>query len=106
MRFYIVHFLSFLFSWILSVLSLADRQGILTVHMNIVLPVFHCFGALGVRPGALSPKTQPGVWAWRMGMIIAIVETWSLGEKVIKGAKPYLKTTAHGEGFFNPRPPN
>ena len=32
---------------------------------------FHCIGALGVGPGA---RTRPHVWAWRMGVIIAIVE--------------------------------
>ena len=43
---------------------------------------FHCFGALGVGPGAL---TRPYVQAWRMG---GWQRLQSLGAKVTKGAWP------------------
>ena len=49
--------------------SRADR--VLTLNMNID---FHCFGALGVRPGA---RTRRHLRAWRMDVIIAIVEPQS-----------------------------
>ena len=56
--------------------SRADR--VLTLNTNIRLPLFwstwsdfHCFGALGVGPGARTPS-RPHMRAWRMGVIIVI----------------------------------
>ena len=59
---------------------------------------FHCFGALGVGPGA---RTRPPARTWRVGVIIVIVEPPT---KCHKSAWPmnyrkYLKTRADRRGL-------
>ena len=77
--------------------SRADR--VLTLNMNIrQYSDFHCFGALGGGPGA---RTWPHVRAWRIGVIIVIVEP---PKKCHKSAWPmnckkYLKKGGNCEGF-------
>ena len=59
-------------SIILSFLDFVSGNLALTGFQLLTLTSdFHCFGALGVRPGA---RTRPHVLAWHMGVIIAIVE--------------------------------
>ena len=67
---------------------------------------FHCFGALGVVPGA---RILPHVLAWYMGVIIAIVEPQ---RKSCKSAWPLfflefskiLENNGPLWGFFKPHP--
>ena len=62
---YIAALSIYFFSWISQWLSHADR--VLTLDMS-----FHCFGALGIGPGAW---TWLHVLAWRIGMIIAMMKS-------------------------------
>ena len=72
--------------------------------MNIRLPLF---GALGVRTGAL---TWSHVWAWQIGVIIAIVEPQSKSHKsylaivLLEWLKILEKQWPTLMGF-NPHPP-
>ena len=58
----------------------------------------HCFGAVGVWPGAL---TLPHVLAWRTGVIMAIAEPRSKSHKrcLAHELSKILESKGHGEGF-------
>ena len=87
--------------------SHADR----VLTLNIEISDFHCFGALGVRPWSL---TLPHVQAWRMGVIIAIVEPQSKYHKrclawlaiVFPWNLDFFWKNGQLWGFFKPHPPD
>ena len=75
---------------------------------------FHCFGALGVSPGARTWPQWHMCWAWHL-VIIAIVEPLSINSKVPATAWPlfFLELSnilenngLHWGFFFNTHPLN
>ena len=92
---------NFFFLGFCQLLSCANRASLLTWTAD-----FHCFGALGVVPGA---RILPHVLAWYMGVIIAIVEPQ---RKSCKSAWPLfflefskiLENNGPLWGFFKPHP--
>ena len=69
---------------------------------------FHCFGALRVGPRA---RTPPHVLAWRMGVIIMIVEPLSQSDKrCLTLVFPWIVENTWKQGpmvrIFSPHPPD